>query len=218
MTSAAQIAANIANAQHSTGPTTFEGKARSAENARKFGFYSKQAVLLTDEDHFHFDCICETFEFDLQPQTTVEHTLVELIILATWNIQRSNRVEAKLARSEGVDPLLSTSKTIDRIHAFRHRTERSFLKLINEFRRLKSETPPVKPILQNEPNSPAPLQFIPGQYTRQKSTPYVRPNAKIGRNDLCPCKSGRKYKQCCSQNEDLQTSAPTATYSPSSGF
>ena len=76
MTSAAQIAANIANSQHSTGPATFEGKARSAENARKFGFYSKQAVLLSDEDHFHFDCICETFEFDLQPKTTVEYTLV----------------------------------------------------------------------------------------------------------------------------------------------
>ena len=201
MTSAAQIAANIANAQHSTGPTTFEGKARSAENARKFGFYSKQAVLLTDEDHFHFDCICETFEFDLQPQTTVEYTLVELIILATWNVQRANRLEAKLALTEGVDPLLSPSKTIDRIHAFRHRTERSLLKLLNEFRRVKSETPPAKPILQNEPNFPAPLQFIPGQYTRQKSPPYVRPDAKVGRNDLCPCKSGRKYKQCCLQNE-----------------
>ena len=75
MTSAAQIAANIANAQHSTGPTTFEGKARSAENARKFGFYSKQAVLLTDEDHFHFDCICETFEFDLcAPANLAENT------------------------------------------------------------------------------------------------------------------------------------------------
>ena len=57
MSSSAQIAANIANAQHSTGPTSFEGKTRSAENARKFGFYSKQAVLLSDEDHFHFDCI-----------------------------------------------------------------------------------------------------------------------------------------------------------------
>ena len=187
MTSAAQI--------------TFEGKTRSAENARKFGFYSKQAVLLSDEDHFHFDCICETFEFDLQPQTTVEYTLVELIILATWNIQRANRVEANLARTEVVDPLLSTSKIIDRIHAFRHRTERSLLKLLNEFRRVRSETPPTKPILQNEPNFPAPLQFIPAQYTRQKSPPYVRPDAKIGRNDLCPCKSGRKFKQCCLQNE-----------------
>ena len=201
MTSAAQIAANIANAHHSTGPTTFEGKARSAENARKFGFYSKQAVLLTDEDHFHFDCICETFEFDLQPSTTVEHTLVELIILAAWNIQRANYVEAKLALTEGVDPLLATSKTIDRIHAFRHRTERSLLKLLKEFQRVKSEAPPAKPILQNEPNFPAPLQFIPAQYTRQKSPPYVRLESKVGRNDLCPCKSGRKYKQCCLQNE-----------------
>ena len=187
MTSAAQI--------------TFEGKTRSAENARKFGFYSKQAVLLTDEDHFHFDCICETFEFDLQPQNTVEYTLVELIILATWNIQRSNRIEAKLALAEGFDPLLSTSKTIDRIHAFRNRTERSLLKLLNEFRRVRSETPPAKPILQNEPNFPTSLQLIPGQYTRQKSPPFVRPEAKVGRNELCPCNSGRKFKQCCLQNE-----------------
>ncbi|MCC8102887.1 MAG: DnaJ domain-containing protein [Clostridiales bacterium] len=27
--------------------------------------------------------------------------------------------------------------------------------------------------------------------------PYVRPEKKIGRNDPCPCGSGRKYKQCC---------------------
>lgn len=27
--------------------------------------------------------------------------------------------------------------------------------------------------------------------------PYRRPAPKIGRNDRCPCASGRKYKQCC---------------------
>ena len=26
---------------------------------------------------------------------------------------------------------------------------------------------------------------------------YVRPSPKIGRNDLCPCGSGKKYKKCC---------------------
>ncbi|QTA80963.1 SEC-C motif-containing protein [Desulfonema limicola] len=25
----------------------------------------------------------------------------------------------------------------------------------------------------------------------------VRENPKIGRNDLCPCGSGKKYKKCC---------------------
>lgn len=28
-------------------------------------------------------------------------------------------------------------------------------------------------------------------------TPYVRGDAKIGRNDPCPCGSGKKYKHCC---------------------
>ena len=28
-------------------------------------------------------------------------------------------------------------------------------------------------------------------------TPYVRKGAKIGRNDPCPCGSGKKYKNCC---------------------
>jgi preprotein translocase subunit SecA len=27
--------------------------------------------------------------------------------------------------------------------------------------------------------------------------PFVRNDAKVGRNDLCPCGSGKKYKQCC---------------------
>ena len=27
--------------------------------------------------------------------------------------------------------------------------------------------------------------------------PFVRQNPKIGRNDPCPCGSGKKYKKCC---------------------
>lgn len=27
--------------------------------------------------------------------------------------------------------------------------------------------------------------------------PYIRPEPKIGRNDPCPCGSGKKYKKCC---------------------
>jgi preprotein translocase subunit SecA len=28
-------------------------------------------------------------------------------------------------------------------------------------------------------------------------TPVVRETPKVGRNDLCPCGSGKKYKKCC---------------------
>jgi uncharacterized protein YecA (UPF0149 family) len=27
--------------------------------------------------------------------------------------------------------------------------------------------------------------------------PYRRESEKVGRNDLCPCGSGKKYKKCC---------------------
>jgi uncharacterized protein YecA (UPF0149 family) len=26
---------------------------------------------------------------------------------------------------------------------------------------------------------------------------YVRPEPKVGRNDSCPCESGKKFKKCC---------------------
>ena len=35
-------------------------------------------------------------------------------------------------------------------------------------------------------------------YKKQKASgTYVREGKKIGRNDPCPCGSGKKYKQCC---------------------
>ena len=33
-----------------------------------------------------------------------------------------------------------------------------------------------------------------------KKTPFVRKKEKIGRNDPCPCGSGKKYKNCCGRN------------------
>ena len=31
----------------------------------------------------------------------------------------------------------------------------------------------------------------------ESHTPFVREGSKVGRNDPCPCGSGKKYKQCC---------------------
>ena len=32
--------------------------------------------------------------------------------------------------------------------------------------------------------------------------PYVRPEPKVGRNDPCPCGSGKKFKKCCAAASD----------------
>ena len=37
-------------------------------------------------------------------------------------------------------------------------------------------------------------------YKKQKLSGTVVKGKKIGRNDPCPCGSGKKYKQCCGKN------------------
>lgn len=40
-------------------------------------------------------------------------------------------------------------------------------------------------------------------YKEQKSsTTVVRTSTKVGRNDPCPCGSGKKYKKCCGARKD----------------
>ncbi len=40
-------------------------------------------------------------------------------------------------------------------------------------------------------------------YKEQKiSTTFVRGAEKVGRNDPCPCGSGKKYKKCCQNKEE----------------
>ncbi len=40
------------------------------------------------------------------------------------------------------------------------------------------------------------------EYTKSRIVSFQRQNhRKVGRNDLCPCGSGKKYKKCCIQYE-----------------
>jgi preprotein translocase subunit SecA len=38
--------------------------------------------------------------------------------------------------------------------------------------------------------------------TEQKTAPVKRDMPKVGRNEPCPCGSGKKYKQCCGRIAD----------------
>ena len=40
----------------------------------------------------------------------------------------------------------------------------------------------------------------PEDFINPNSSPFVNANPKIGRNDPCPCGSGKKYKNCCGKN------------------
>lgn len=45
------------------------------------------------------------------------------------------------------------------------------------------------------------IQLMKKQKRMERHTPIIRQEPKVGRNDLCPCGSGKKYKKCC-MNKD----------------
>ena len=45
------------------------------------------------------------------------------------------------------------------------------------------------------------MKMVEGNGEPKKRTATVRKEAKVGRNDPCPCGSGKKYKKCCGFNE-----------------
>ena len=44
---------------------------------------------------------------------------------------------------------------------------------------------------------PARLRAIGGSAPAASTAPITRPGSKLGRNDPCPCGSGKKWKKCC---------------------
>ena len=43
-------------------------------------------------------------------------------------------------------------------------------------------------------------ELPPIPYNDEPVEPIVNNDDKVGRNDACPCGSGKKYKQCCGRN------------------
>ena len=48
------------------------------------------------------------------------------------------------------------------------------------------------------PNNPHPS---PRSLITSSAKPAKREGPKVGRNDACPCKSGKKFKRCCIEGE-----------------
>jgi hypothetical protein len=92
MATKAQIAANRANAKKSTGPTTAEGKAKSARNAITHGF-AASTHFLDGEDPEDFYGLQASLLDEFQPATTMETILVEKMIHNQWLSLRAIRLQ-----------------------------------------------------------------------------------------------------------------------------
>jgi hypothetical protein len=95
MATVAQITANRANAQLSTGPRTAQGQAASARNATRHGLSAATFRVLAHESQADFDQLIATLLAEHQPGTQYQSLLVEQIGRSWWLLSRAQRLEAK---------------------------------------------------------------------------------------------------------------------------
>ena len=187
MSTIAQIEANQSNSKLSA----------SSQNSTKHGLTCAYPVIRSEDERTQFEILTAKFEQEVRPSGQCEMTIFKQLILAAWNIDRCHRLESELSANSEIDPLLdeSLSKTLARIETYRMRAERNFYKALRELKanrpsnKFQERTPATF-----EQNKPKYIE-IPGY------EPYIRLTPKVGRNELCPCASGKKYKQCCLENE-----------------
>jgi len=98
MTSERQKAANRANARHSTGPKTPEGKAAIRLNACWHGLLARD-VVLPEEDADAFEDLFNQVWANLSPVGPIEDFLVDRMINVIWRLRRLARAETTLLHS-----------------------------------------------------------------------------------------------------------------------
>jgi len=139
MATAAQILANQANAQHSTGPKTPDGKAAVSQNARTHGLTSKSIVIPSGQES-EFAAFSENLRAEFQPEGHYQDLLFRQVLLSAWNMERCAQAEATLFTA-ATDPLLvaANAAQLKLLVLYRGRAERSFSQSVKELRRVQTE-------------------------------------------------------------------------------
>src|ERR1035438_5910488 len=98
MATPAQIAANQANAQKSTGPRSPEGKSASRFNALKHGI-DAASLVIPGEDPADYEALPAHYCRESRPESPSENFHVDTMLRADWQKRRLLRVEADLHRT-----------------------------------------------------------------------------------------------------------------------
>ena len=222
MATAAQITANQANSQHSTGPRSAEGKARSSQNNLQYGFRS-QSILLHGDGPTEYEALLEELTNHFTPDDLTEERQVREMADAEWRLRRVRlyqqaRLTCKIQElaplHPGADPITLQALAFDAIHRessgfaqlLRYETkfERQYNAAYNQWSNYQKD----QDRIQHRDAETALLTFLaPPRHTpNPEPAPPVLPDEpnsdaapapETARNAPCPCGSGLKYKRCC---------------------
>ena len=136
MSTSSQISANQANAKHSTGPKTEEGKAIASLNNLRHGFNGSFSVMPWEsQDEFHFLFIDLRVEY--KPVTVTETVLVEKMAQAMWLSQRAVLLQQRCFNPNV--PECDNEKQLALYLRYQTTHDRNFHKCLNALLKLRAE-------------------------------------------------------------------------------
>ncbi len=127
----AKHAANIANAQHSTGPSSKAGKAASSRNAVTHGLTAQNIIPRTEEETIEFAEIHRQTSEEVQPVGLTETLLADRVIHARCCLARVTRLLGEL-ETGSLDDVLDPeyAKPIARLNRYYSMHERSLYRAL----------------------------------------------------------------------------------------
>ncbi|MGJ5818760.1 SEC-C domain-containing protein [Paludibaculum fermentans] len=225
MATAAQLTANRNNAQHSTGPRSDQGKARSARNNFRHGFRSQSVLLPGDDPAEYEELLAElTSHFDAQGLT--EERYVREMADAEWRLRRvrahqevllTARIAELAAQTPDADPIHLQAAAFQYLHQnsgfgvfltyeakFERQYERAYQGwLITREKLSRHSARQFHAQLDAVVRRPLPAdepKLPPVSLPQPAAKPLESDPAATPRNAPCPCGSGEKYKRCCGRH------------------
>ncbi len=138
MSTQAQIAANQANAQLSTGPTTSVGKAAAARNNFRHGLTPRSEFwVLPCESQTDYLKLLAEFQQEHQPTTPTEEALVQAMAEHHWLRHRAMRLEE--ACFDFTTGQIIDDRKLALYLRYQTTHERAFHKALNDLLKLRAE-------------------------------------------------------------------------------
>jgi hypothetical protein len=159
-----RIEQNRANAQHSTGPKSEEGKAKSSRNATRHGLTGKQ-VVINGEDQQAYETLRHDLIDSYKPANAAEAMLVDEIAQGFWRLQRARALEAEQFNlcCGGADPIIgfnSGNADFERLRRYMTSIERAYHRAIQQLEKTQSLRAKALPEPPAPPARPREVGFV----------------------------------------------------------
>jgi hypothetical protein len=138
MSTAPQIAANQANAQHSTGPRTESGKLTASQNSVKHGLTSKSA-LIAGEDPGEYHAHTDQYFAEHNPTTIDEKFLVKQMSDSMWRLNRIQRLEAAIFEKSEKSPEANPLSELLKLARYQKSLESTYFRAGRELRAIRKD-------------------------------------------------------------------------------